>query len=479
VTPPSGIAEAAAAFRAKRLSPVDLARDSLARIARLDPALHAFVAVTEQRALADARAAEARLMRGEMLGPLDGIPLAHKDIVATAGIATTCCSRLLQDNVPEADATVAARLAAAGTVMLGKLTTHEFALGGPSFDLPSPPARNPWDTARFTGGSSSGSGAALAAGLVLGATGSDTMGSIRSPAQFCGITGLKPTYGLVSRAGVFPLSQSLDHVGPMARSAEDCALLLEAMAGPDAADPASAGRGPLGLVAGLGAGVAGLRIGVVRHFHETDNPSSPAMLANLDAALDVFRALGATVADVTLAPLAEWHAVAATILIAEAHAIHAPWLRDRHAEYGRLFHDRVLLGAAIPAAAYLDAQRHRRVLCAQMAAAYREHDVLVTLSQPTEAPLIEAPSRWSVFELGSLTGPFNVTGLPALALPTGFGEGGMPTGLQIAGPAFAEARVLAAGHAYQQATAWHRRWPDLAGAGTGGGAGAGAGAGAA
>lgn len=460
---PAGIAAAAAAFRARRLSPVELVRESLARIARLDPALHAFVAVTEARALADAAAAEARFMAGAPRGPLDGIPFAHKDIVATGGIATTCCSHLLLGAVPKADAAVAARLAAAGTVLMGKLTTHEFALGGPSFDLPFPPARNPWDPARFTGGSSSGSGAALAAGLVLGATGTDTMGSIRSPAQLCGVTGLKPTYGLVSRAGVFPLAQSLDHVGPMAASAEDCALLLEAMAGPDPADPASAGRAAERYAAGLGAGTRGLRIGVIRHFHERDNPASEAMLANLDAALRVFRGLGATVADVALPRLAEWHAVAATILIAEAHAIHAPWLRARYGDYGRLFRERVVLGATVPAEAYLAAQRHRRVLQAAMHDALAAHDLLVTVTQPAEAPPLEAPSRWHVFELGSLAAPFNVTGLPALALPTGFGAGGMPTGMQLAAPAFAEARLLAAGHAFQQATDWHRRRPALDG----------------
>jgi aspartyl-tRNA(Asn)/glutamyl-tRNA(Gln) amidotransferase subunit A len=458
---PASIAEAAAAFRARRLSPVELARESLARIARLDPALHAFVAVTADRALADAGAAEARLMRGEARGPLDGIPFAHKDIVGTAGIATTACSRLLQDHVPATDATVTARLTQAGTVLVGKLTTHEFALGGPSFDLPSPPARNPWDTACFTGGSSSGSGAALAAGLVLGATGTDTLGSIRSPAQLCGVTGLKPTYGLVSRAGVFPLAFSLDHVGPMARSAEDCALLLEAMAAPDAADPASAGRPAEPYAATLGAGVRGLRIGVVRHFHERDVAASAGVLANLDAALDAFRALGAEIRDVTLPPLAEWCAVGATIMLAEAHAIHTAWLAARFADYGKLFRDRVVLGATVPAAAYLAAQRHRRALCAAMAAAFAEVDLLVTVPQPAEAPALEVPSRWSVFEPGLLNAPFNVTGLPSLALPTGFGAGGMPTGMQIAGPAFAEARVLAAGHAYQTMTDWHRRRPPV------------------
>jgi len=455
---PASIAEAAAAFRAGDLSPVELAQDSLRRIARLDPALHAFVAVTADRALADARASAARYRRGAPLGPLDGIPIAHKDIIETAGIETTCCSRIRAGHVPTEDATVAARLAAAGTVLLGKLTTHEFALGGPSFDLPTPPARNPWNPAHFTGGSSSGSAAALAARLVLGATGSDTMGSIRGPAQLCGITGLKPTYGLVGRGGVFPLAQSLDHVGPMAPSAEDCALLLDAMAGPDARDPASAGR-QAGAVAGLAGGVRGLRIGVIRHFHERDNRASPAVAANLDAALGVLRGAGAVIADVALSPLADWHAVAATIMIAEAHAIHAPWLRARFGDYGAIFRDRVVLGATIGAEHYILAQRRRRALIAEMDAAFRDHDVLVSAVQPTEAPPIEAPPRWGVFELGSLAAPFNVTGGPSVAVPTGFGAGGLPTGMQIAGPAFADALVLRVGHTLQRATDWHRQAP--------------------
>lgn len=457
---PAGIAEAHAAFRARRLSPVELARACLDRIARHDAALHAFVAVTEDRALADARAAEARWMKGAPRGPLDGIPVAHKDIVGTAGIATTACSRILAGNVPAADAPAAARWREAGTVLLGKLTTHEFALGGPSFDLPTPPARNPWNTAHFTGGSSSGSGAALAAGMVLGATGTDTMGSIRSPAALCGVTGLKPTYGLVGRSGVFPLAQSLDHVGPMARSAEDCALLLEAMAGADPADPGSAGRGAA-VMAELGRGVKGLRIGVVARFHEQDNRGSEAALANLAAAMEVFRGLGAEVAEVDLGPLADWHAVAATIMLAEAYAIHAPWLRTRFAEYGALFRERVVLGALIGSEPYLTAQRRRRALCAAMDEALARHDVLVTLVQPGEAPEIAKVARWGTLELGSFASVFNVTGQPAIALPTGFSAGGLPTGMQIAGPAFAEERVLRAAHAFQTATDWHRRRPEM------------------
>ncbi|MBU6499520.1 MAG: amidase, partial [Rhodospirillales bacterium] len=225
------IAAAARGFAARKLSPVELTRACLARIEALDSRLHSFILLDAEGALAQARAAEARIMAGQARGPLDGIPIAHKDIYGTAGLRTTAHSKLLIDNVPRESATTVRKLAEAGTVMLGKLATHEFAFGGPSFDLPWPPARNPWDTTRFTSGSSSGTGAAVAAGLVLGGTGSDTGGSIRGPAAFCGIAGLKPTYGLCSRAGILPLAFSLDHAGPMAWTAEDCALLLQAMAG--------------------------------------------------------------------------------------------------------------------------------------------------------------------------------------------------------------------------------------------------------
>ncbi|HYZ64432.1 MAG TPA: amidase, partial [Acetobacteraceae bacterium] len=264
------IAEAARQIAARTLSPVELTQHCLDRIAAEDGTLHSFLLVTADRALADARAAEARVMKGEARGKLDGIPIAHKDIYGTAGIRTTGHSKLLQDWVPEVDATTVRKLAEAGTVMLGKLATHEFAMGGPSFDLPWPPARNPWDPDHFTSGSSSGTGAAIAAGLILGGTGSDTGGSIRGPAALCGIAGIKPTYGLCSRFGVLPLSYSLDHTGPMAWTVEDCALLLQAMAGHDPNDPASADRPVPDFAAGLGRDAKGMRIGVIRNWHETD-----------------------------------------------------------------------------------------------------------------------------------------------------------------------------------------------------------------
>ncbi len=269
------IAEAAKRIAAKQLSPVELTRACLDRVRALDDRLHAFVHLTEERALAEAREAERAIMAGASKGPLHGIPIGLKDIVDTKGIPTTCGSKILQDNIPDTDAACAESLAEAGTVLIGKTTTHEFADGGPSFDLPKPPARNPWNTDHFTAGSSSGTGAAVAAGLILGGIGTDTGGSIRGPAALCGIAGIKPTYGLVSRAGVAPAAFSLDHIGPMAWTAEDCALMLQALAGHDPRDPASADRPVPNYTAALGSGIKGLKVGVIHHFHEVDYKVSP------------------------------------------------------------------------------------------------------------------------------------------------------------------------------------------------------------
>src|ERR1700723_448542 len=268
------IAAAAKLIAAKQLSPVELTRACLDRVKSLDDKLHAFVHLTEERALAEARAAEAAIMAGGPKGPLHGIPIGLKDIVDTKGIPTTCQSKLLQDNIPDSDATCAEKLGAAGSVLMGKLTTHEFADGGPSFDLPQPPERNPWNTDHFTAGSSSGTGAAVASGMILCGIGTDTGGSIRGPAALCGIAGIKPTYGLVSRTGVAPAAFSLDHIGPMAWTAEDCALMLQVLAGHDPKDPASADRPIPDYVAALGGGIRGAKIGVIHHFHETDHKVS-------------------------------------------------------------------------------------------------------------------------------------------------------------------------------------------------------------
>src|SRR5271168_2866613 len=309
------VAEAARAIAAKQLSPVELTRACLDRVHKLDGELNAFVHLTEERALADARAAEAAIMANGAKGPLHGIPIGLKDIVDTKGIPTTCQSKLLQDNIPDADATCAEKLAAAGTVLIGKTTTHEFADGGPSFDLPRPPARNPWNTEHFTAGSSSGTGAAVASGMILCGIGTDTGGSIRGPAALCGIAGLKPTYGLVSRAGVAPAAFSLDHIGPMAWTSEDCAIMLQTLAGHDPRDPASASQPVPDYRAALTGHLKGIRVGVIRHFHETDYPVEPAVQSGIDNALSVFRSLGATVSDVAVSPLQDWHACGSLISI--------------------------------------------------------------------------------------------------------------------------------------------------------------------
>jgi aspartyl-tRNA(Asn)/glutamyl-tRNA(Gln) amidotransferase subunit A len=458
------IAEAASRIAARQLSPVELVQEHLARIRRLDPELHAFLLVTEERALADARAAEARQMAGTRRGPLDGIPIAHKDIYNTAGIRTTAHSKLLEHNVPARDAHTVKKWAEAGTVLLGKLATHEFAFGGPSFDLPWPPARNPWNTDHFTAGSSSGTGAAVAAGLILGGTGSDTGGSIRGPAALCGIAGIKPTYGLSSRAGILPLAFSLDHAGPMAWTAEDCGLLLQGMAGHDPEDPASVDRPLPDFCGELGRGVKGLRIGVVRHFFETDHRASDATRAGIDAAVDFFRKEGAEVRDITLAPAADYHAVGYLIMITEAFTLHAPWMRERFGDYGELFRDRVALAAIPGGADMIQATRRRRVLCREMAAAMADLDIIVSAAQPGEAPRIDSLSKWTNMEKPSFTLPFNVTGFPAISICTGFGEGGLPVSMQLAGKPFSEPTLLRAAHAYESAMPWRARRPAMAAA---------------
>lgn len=456
------IAQAARLIAGRQLSPVEFLKDRLARAQALNPELHAFIRFTPEIALAQARAAEARQMAGTLKGPLDGIPIAHKDIYETAGIPTTGHSRVLIDHVPTEDAAAVRAWADAGAVMLGKLATHEFAWGGPSFDLPWPPARNPWDTARFTAGSSSGTGAAVAAGVILGGTGSDTGGSIRGPAALCGTAGIKPTYGLCSRRGVLPLSHSLDTVGPLAWTVEDCALLLDALAGHDAADPSSAARAKPDLLSGLNGGVRGLRVGVIRHFHEADWPVSPGVAAGIAHVAQTLEGLGAIITEVSLPPLQDFNAAGWLILAADAFAVHEPWLRIRYRDYGEYLRERLALAGTITAADYLQAQRRRRELNAAVAGVMEECDLLLTAAQPAEAPLITVPGKWTSFEVANFTIPFNLTGQPALTVCAGFGEGGLPVGAQLIGRPFEDATVLRAGHAYEQATTWRSRRPALA-----------------
>jgi len=455
------IAKAGADIAAGRLSPVALAEACLARIDRHEKQVHGFIRLERDRALGAARMAEAEIKAGRRRGDLHGIPFAYKDIYETAGIPTTAHSKLLIEHVPARDATTVRKLGEAGIVSFGKLATHEFAIGGPSFDLPFPPPRNPWSIEHFTGGSSSGTGAAVAAGFVLGGTGSDTGGSIRTPSAFCGLSGIKPTYGIVSRAGILPLSFTLDHAGPMAWTVEDCAILLQAMAGPDRADPASANLPIPDYRAQLAGGIKDLTIGVLRHFYETDTTVTAEVGAAMEASISVLSRLGASVRDVTLPPLQDWHACCMIIMLAEAYAVHEPWLRTRFNDYGKCFRDRVVPGAFIASADYIAATRHRHELQEKLARVMTDVDLLILPTTPGPAPLIKDVGSYGLFEIPNFTMPFNVAGTPALSLCNGYSVGGLPLSLQIIGRPFEDATVLRAGHAYENATPWKERRPQL------------------
>lgn len=450
------IAEMGRQLRAGTVSSETLTRDALARIRDRDPRLHAFIRVTEQRALDDARKADADLKAGRDRGPMHGIPYALKDIYDTAGIATTCHSKLRQDHVPEQDSAVAARFAEGGAVLLGKLATHEFAIGGPSFDLPWPPARNPWNLDHITGGSSSGTGAAIAGGILRMGTGSDTGGSIRGPAAWCGTAGIKPTYGRVSRRGVFPLSWSLDHTGPLGRSVEDCAIALQVIAGHDPQDPASADEAVPDFLAGLEKGVNGLRIGVPRAFFASAPLLEQPVLEGIDAAIAKLREAGATVEDVTLPDYALFGIAGRVIMLAEAFAIHQADLRARLADYAQKTSGRFLLGAALTAADYVEALRVRGELAAAVNAVLGRYDALLTACALTTAPRFDAVPDSLASTSPMQTIPFNVTGHPAMSVPVGLGPDHLPLSVQVVGRPFDEAMVLRIGRAIERLTGWER-----------------------
>jgi aspartyl-tRNA(Asn)/glutamyl-tRNA(Gln) amidotransferase subunit A len=449
------IAEAGRALRSGEVTSEQLTRTALARIAAADPALDAFILVTEGRALEDAKRADAELQAGHDRGPLHGVPYALKDIYDTAGIASTCHSKLRVNNVPAADSVVAAKLAAAGGVLMGKLSTHEFALGGPSFDLPFPPARNPWNPSHVPGGSSSGSGAAVASGMVRLAMGSDTGGSIRGPAAYCGTIGLKATYGRVSRRGVFPLSYTLDHCGPLTRSVEDTAITLGLIAGHDPQDPASADV-PVGdYLSGLNAGVAGLRIGIPRAFFADAPATTREVVDGIDRVAAALRAEGAIVEDISLPAYDLFSVCGRVIMLAEAFAIHEADLRDRPLDFGQLTMQRFVLGGAITAADYVQALRLRRELTDAVQAAFQTYDGLITPAALAVAPPFEKmPDFMSSAAAPMQTIPFNVTGHPAMSVPTGLGASGLPIGLQVVGRPFDEATVLRIGRAVERLSGW-------------------------
>jgi aspartyl-tRNA(Asn)/glutamyl-tRNA(Gln) amidotransferase subunit A len=454
-------ADIAQAYAAKTLSPVELVTALLARIDALDPKLHAFIRLDAQGALQAASQAEQELAAGRSRGPLHGIPVGIKDIIDVAGLPTTGHSKILLDTIAKADATVIRKLRAAGAIIMGKLSTHEFAIGGPSFDLPFPPARNPWNPDHHPGGSSSGSGAGVAAGLFPLALGTDTGGSVRNPASACGIVGLKPTYGLVSRRGVFPLSFTLDHVGPLTRTVADNALLLDAIAGYDPGDPGSTPSTARHFGQQLARGIRDLRIGFVRHFHERDVPAHSEVAAALEDVARVLQAEGAQVHTATLPSLTEFAGINRVILCSEAWSIHAPWLRERPGDYGALARRRLLPGAFMTAGDYVGAQRRRAEVIAAVEDRLRDYDVLLCASSMDPASRIDDAEETARTYPRQARTPFNVTGHPALAMMSGLARNGLPTSVQFTGRYFEDATVLRVAAAYERATGWHKKKPPI------------------
>jgi aspartyl-tRNA(Asn)/glutamyl-tRNA(Gln) amidotransferase subunit A len=462
------IAEAAEQIRRRTLSPVELTRAYLDRIEKRNPDLRCYLTVLADQALSAAATAEREIGGGHYRGPLHGIPVAVKDLVMTRGIRTTCGSRILKDWVPARDATVVVRLAAAGAILLGKLNLHEFAFGPTGVNPHYGTAVNPWGEDRVPGGSSSGSGAGVAAGLCAGALGTDTGGSIRIPASLCGIVGLKQSYGLISRAGVFPLAWSLDHIGPMTRTVADAALMLQALAGRDPGDPSTASLPVPDYRRDLERDPRGLRVGVVRDvfFDRLD----PEVRAAVEAAAQALAGLGVRVADVRLPRIG--HAAPATfaIITAESMAYHEPYLKTRASDYGADVRARLLTGQFVLATQYLKAQRARQALRADVDGVLRQVDALLTPTTPIAAPRVE--EREATVEgttddvrawLTRCTRPFNLTGHPALSVPCGLTAGGLPIGLQLVGRYFDEATLLRLGRAYERVSPLRESRPPLAG----------------
>jgi aspartyl-tRNA(Asn)/glutamyl-tRNA(Gln) amidotransferase subunit A len=444
------LAEAARRLRARQVSPVELTQACLDRILALDPKLNAFITVTAEAALQEARAAEAELRKGRSRGPLHGIPIALKDLADTAGVRTTAASGLFKDRVPAEDAEVVRRLKEAGAVTLGKLNMHELAYGASSVVGYFGPVANPWDLAHSAGGSSSGSAAAVAAELCFGALGSDTGGSIRQPAAFCGIVGLKPTYGRVSVRGVIPLAWSLDHLGPMTRTVEDAALLLQAMAGYDPLDAASMDTPVPDYAAALAVPTSPLRLGVARtHYFEGLHPEIGEAL---EKALRVLQSLTASVQDVEVPPFAD-----TTVLRVEAYAYHQDGANRTPELYQKETLRRIRGGAEIAAAAYAKARRQLDEDRRQVPRLFAGIDLLITPTTPVPPPaladLLKDPDELRAQEIPTLrlTRPFNHLGLPTISVPGGFTRAGLPIGLQITGRAGDEATVLRLAHAYERA----------------------------
>ena len=455
------IAEASSLIETKKLSPVEYVDALLERIESLNPVLDAFLLITGDQARDEAKKAESDIAAGHYKGPLHGIPFALKDIYETEGIRTTAHSKILIDNVPDKDATSVANLKKAGAILMGKLATHEFAHGGPSLDLPWPPARNPWKLDRFTGGSSSGSGCGVAAGLFPLATGSDTGGSIRGPAGLCGIAGLKPTYGLVSRAGVIPNSYSYDHAGPMAWNVEDIAIGLQGMVSYDpVGDPGSAKVTYPDYRSALNGNIEGLRVGVIRHFYEEENKFPDASIQGMNEAIAVFESLGAKVSDVRVRPLQEYRVVKLTMGESEIFSVNYPDLVKRPGDFGHDFRSRTIPACLISGVDYMQASRLRRRMMQEMEEVYKNYDVLITAGQgpAPEFPAYNSISNWTGAKASV---HYNVVAGPSISVCSGFDNDGMPVSVMVCGKPFSEPTVLNAAYAFEKATVWRARRPQV------------------
>jgi aspartyl-tRNA(Asn)/glutamyl-tRNA(Gln) amidotransferase subunit A len=452
--------QASEQIRAKKISPVELTRTCLDRIELLNPRLNAFITVMAEQALAQARALEAELHSGKWRGPLHGIPIGLKDLFDTAGVKTTCASAVFADRIPTEDAEVVMRLKRAGAVLIGKQNMHEFAYGSTSVPSHFGPVHNPWNVGRIAGGSSGGSAAAVAAGLGFGALGSDTGGSIRQPSAYCGITGLKPTYGRVSTRGVVPLAWSNDHVGPLCRTAGDAALLLEAIAGYDPLEPNSVDYPVERYSMAMRAKTSTVRIGVVRRpfFEQLD----PEIEAAVDSALQTIAKLTAGISEAQLPTYQRL-----PITGPEAYAFHQPYFTKTPELYQPMTRQLLAEGATVSTTAYIEARRELARLRRSVGSAFSSVDLLITPTSPLpqmtieQGAIPEVPPPGAVARSLRNTQPFDIFGLPTISIPCGFTRDGMPIGFQIAGPRFGESRVLALAHAYQQVTDWHTRRPPV------------------
>ncbi len=460
----ASIAELAPLIQRKEVSPVEVTQVHLDRIERLNGQFLAYLTVLRDEALAAAREAEQEIARGQYRGPLHGIPIALKDLFAVKGVRLTCGSKILADHIADSDATVVTRLNQAGTILLGKLNMHEFAWGGTSLNPHYGTPRNPWDPTRLPGGSSGGSTVATAAGLAMGTLGTDTGGSVRIPASLSGIVGLKPTYGRVSRFGVYPLSHSCDHVGPMVRTVADAAVLLQAIAGPDPKDPTTSRAAVPDYTLALREDIRGLRLGVPQEYFFDD--VEPAVRDGITTAVQHLSSLGAVVEEVSIPSMQHVIASSTAIIGAEAYEIHAQTLKTHSQDYGADVRSRLMLGACIQASQYLKAQRFRTLLCQEMLDILGRVDALITPTTLMTASKIGEPTVHIggkevvvAAHIARATRPFNMTGLPAISVPCGFTPDGLPIGLQIVGRPFEETTVLRLAYAYERSTPWHERHP--------------------